>query len=60
MKKKTRKSSAPKENVELIQGRSEGQSNNNDFVRHFVYRGINGKLTIYLVFWIYCLFIILK
>ena len=42
--KKTRKSSAPKENVELIQGRSEGQSNNSDFVRHSVYRGIQRKV----------------
>ena len=39
-----RKSSAPKENVELIQGRHEGQSNNSDFIRHSVYRGIQRKV----------------
>ena len=41
---KNRKSSAPKENVELIQGRSEGHSNNSDFIRHSVYRGIQRKV----------------
>ena len=44
LNEKNRKSSAPKENVELIQGRSEGQSNNSDFIRHSVYRGIQGKV----------------
>ena len=33
---KIRKSSASKKNVELIQGRSEGQSNDSDFIRHSV------------------------
>ena len=42
-KKKARKSSAPKGNVELIQG-SEGQSNNSDLIRHSVYRAIKRKI----------------
>ena len=37
------KSSGPKENVELIQGRSEAQSNNSDFIRNSVYRVIQRK-----------------
>ena len=41
---KNRESSTPKENVELIQGRSEGQSNNSDFIRHSVYKGIQRKV----------------
>ena len=42
-KKKARKSSAPKGNVELIQG-SEEQSNNSDLIRHSVYRAIKRKI----------------
>ena len=41
---KNRKSSGPKKNVKLIQGRSEEQSNNNDFIRHSVYRGMLKKV----------------